>query len=178
MRILWVDPIGTDRFLSDVANILRWVRREGTEVDVMYLGPDRPKHLEYHAYEAMVIGDIVRLTYAASAQHDAIVIGCFYDVGLREAREVSRQAVVTAVPARSGEVRVEALKDGSRVGVLVIARDDGPGIQDVERAMEPGFSTSGGLGLGLPGVRRLMDDMKVESKRGRGTSVTARKWLR
>ena len=96
MRILWVDPIGTDRFSSDVANILRRVRREGTEVDVMHLGPDRPKHLEYHAYEAMVIGDIVRLTYAASAQYDAIVIGCFYDVGLREAREVSRQAVVTA----------------------------------------------------------------------------------
>ena len=96
MRIFWVDPIGADRFSSDVANILRRVRREGTEVDVMYLGPDRPKHLEYHAYEAMVIGDIVRLTYAASAQYDAIVIGCFYDVGLREAREVSRQAVVTA----------------------------------------------------------------------------------
>lgn len=80
--------------------------------------------------------------------------------------------------ARSGEVRVDALKDGGRKGMLVIARDDGPGIQDVERAMEPGFSTSGGLGLGLPGVRRLMDDMKVESKRGRGTTVTARKWLR
>ena len=80
--------------------------------------------------------------------------------------------------ARSGEVRVDALKENGRTGMVVIARDEGPGIQDVERAMEPGFSTSGGLGLGLPGVRRLMDDMRVESKRGRGTTVTARKWLR
>lgn len=80
--------------------------------------------------------------------------------------------------ARSGEVRVDALTNGGRRGMVVVARDDGPGIADVERAMEPGFSTSGGLGLGLPGVRRLMDDIKVESKRGRGTTVTARKWLR
>jgi allantoin racemase len=96
MRILWIDPIGTDQFSHDMARILQQARREGTEVEVVALAPDRPKHLEYHAYEALVIGDIVRLTYAASADYEAIVIGCFYDVGLREAREVSRQAVVTA----------------------------------------------------------------------------------
>jgi allantoin racemase len=96
MRILWIDPIGTDQFSYDVANILRQVRHDGTEIDVVYLAADRPKHLEYHAYEALVIGDIVRLAYAASAEYAAIVIGCFYDVGLREAREVSGRAVVTA----------------------------------------------------------------------------------
>ncbi len=96
MRILWIDPIGTDQFSHDIANILHRVRREGTEVEAVCLAPERPKHLEYHAYEALVIGDIVRLTYAASTEYEAIVIGCFYDVGLREAREVSRQAIVTA----------------------------------------------------------------------------------
>jgi serine/threonine-protein kinase RsbT len=94
------------------------------------------------------------------------------------ATAISELARNIVLYARTGEVRVDALNNGGRKGVLVVARDEGPGIQDLERAMEPGFSTSGGLGLGLPGVRRLMDDMKVESKRGRGTTVTTRKWLR
>ena len=94
------------------------------------------------------------------------------------ATAISELARNIVLYARTGEVRVDALKANGRTGMLVIARDEGPGIQDVEQALEPGFSTSGGLGLGLPGVRRLMDEMKVESKRGRGTIVTARKWLR
>jgi serine/threonine-protein kinase RsbT len=94
------------------------------------------------------------------------------------ATAISELARNIVLYARLGEVVVDALRDGSRRGMLVVARDEGPGIQDVERALEAGFSTSGGLGLGLPGVRRLMDDMKVESKRGRGTTITARKWLR
>ena len=94
------------------------------------------------------------------------------------ATAISELARNIVLYARAGEVRVDALEDGGRRGMVVVARDEGPGIQDVERALEPGFSTSGGLGLGLPGVRRLMDDMKLESKRGRGTTITARKWLR
>jgi serine/threonine-protein kinase RsbT len=94
------------------------------------------------------------------------------------ATAISELARNIVLYARSGEVRVDTLTNGGRRGLIVVARDDGPGIPDVERALEPGFSTSGGLGLGLPGVRRLMDEIKVESKRGRGTTVTARKWLR
>jgi serine/threonine-protein kinase RsbT len=94
------------------------------------------------------------------------------------ATAISELARNIVLYARTGEVRVDALQNGGRRGMLVVARDEGPGIPDIERAMEPGFSTSGGLGLGLPGVRRLMDDIKVESKRGRGTTVTTRKWLR
>lgn len=116
MRLLWIDPIGADQFSPDMARILQQARREGTEVDVVSLAPDRPKHLEYHAYEALVIGDIVRLTYAASAEYEAIVIGCFYDVGLREAREVSRQAVVTA-PCQSATSIAAQL--GNTFSVLV-----------------------------------------------------------
>ena len=94
------------------------------------------------------------------------------------ATAISELARNIVLYARRGEVRVDAVREGTLQGLRVTARDDGPGIQDVERALEPGFSTSGGLGLGLPGVRRLMDDMTVDSTRGRGTTVTASKWLR
>jgi serine/threonine-protein kinase RsbT len=68
-------------------------------------------------------------------------------------------------------------EDGiDRYGLVVIARDSGPGIPDVEAAMEEGYGTKGGLGLGLPGTRRIMDDFDIESAVGRGTTVTMRKW--
>jgi allantoin racemase len=94
--MLWINPVGTDVFDLDTARILDKARHADTSVDVISLPQGRPKHLEYHAYEALAIGDIVRITYAMSERYDAIVISCFYDIGLREAREVSRQAIVTA----------------------------------------------------------------------------------
>jgi RNA polymerase sigma factor (sigma-70 family) len=79
--------------------------------------------------------------------------------------------------ADSGDVVVELL-DGARSGVRITARDTGPGIPDVEQALTDGFSTYHGLGLGLPGARRLMDDLTVETELGRGTTVTMTKWRR
>jgi allantoin racemase len=110
MHILWIDPVGTDVFDLDTARILNEFRRPETSVDVISLPDSRPNHLEYHAYEALVIGDIVRITYAMSDRYDAIVIGCFYDVGLREAREVSGRAVVTA-PCQSSLAIVSQLSN-------------------------------------------------------------------
>jgi serine/threonine-protein kinase RsbT len=78
--------------------------------------------------------------------------------------------------AKQGEILLKRLQNGSAGGILIVARDEGPGIRDVERAMQPGYSTSGGLGLGLPGVRRLMDEVGVDSKVGEGTTVVAKKW--
>lgn len=78
--------------------------------------------------------------------------------------------------AKSGEVTVEVVENGARPGIVVVARDEGPGIADVERALQHGYSTSGGLGLGLPGVRRIMDEFDIDSKVGRGTTVTVKKW--
>lgn len=78
--------------------------------------------------------------------------------------------------AKRGEVRLEPLKNGERVGLRVVARDNGPGIRDIQRAMMDGFSTSGGLGLGLPGARRLMDEFDVVSTPGSGTTVEMTKW--
>ncbi len=78
--------------------------------------------------------------------------------------------------AKRGEISLNVITNGDRQGVVVIARDEGPGIRDVARAMEDGYSTSGGLGLGLPGAKRLMDDFDVTSLVGQGTTVTMRKW--
>src|SRR3712207_492517 len=74
-----------------------------------------------------------------------------------------------------GEIVVE-LVDDPRAGVRIVARDTGPGIVDVAQAMEDGFSTYAGLGLGLPGARRLMDGFEIVSGVGRGTTVTMTKW--
>jgi serine/threonine-protein kinase RsbT len=80
--------------------------------------------------------------------------------------------------AKRGEVLLSVVTNGDRQGVIVVARDQGPGIPDVQRALEDGYSTSGGLGLGLPGARRLMDDFDVTSSMGKGTTVTMKKWRR
>jgi serine/threonine-protein kinase RsbT len=79
--------------------------------------------------------------------------------------------------ARRGEVVMSVL-EGERHGIEVIARDQGPGIQDIELALRDGYSTSKSLGLGLPGTRRVMDEFNIESQPGMGTTVTIRKWLR
>ncbi len=88
--------------------------------------------------------------------------------------EISRNIVRFA---ERGEVFVELLED-PRPGLRVVARDTGPGIPDVEAALADGFSTYHGLGLGLPGARRLMDEFDLETEIGRGTTVTMTKWRR
>jgi serine/threonine-protein kinase RsbT len=78
--------------------------------------------------------------------------------------------------AKGGQISVGLTMNGLQNGLVVVARDDGPGIPDIRQAMEPGYSTSRSLGLGLPGVKRLMDEFEIESEIGRGTTVTVKKW--
>ena len=80
------------------------------------------------------------------------------------------------VHAGAGEVEIVRAVEDQRVGVMVVARDQGPGIADVQRALRQGYATGNGLGLGLPGTRRLMDDFVIETQIGRGTTVTMCKW--
>jgi serine/threonine-protein kinase RsbT len=80
--------------------------------------------------------------------------------------------------AGSGELEIISRHNATGAGIEVIARDRGPGIPDVEQAMLDGFSTAGGMGLGLPGARRLMDEFRVDAPVGVGTVVTMRKWVR
>jgi serine/threonine-protein kinase RsbT len=79
--------------------------------------------------------------------------------------------------AGQGEVRVGVQYRDGRQALVVYAEDDGPGIADVERALEDGYSTGRGLGLGLPGARRLMDGLHVDSEPGSGTVVEMWKWI-
>ena len=78
--------------------------------------------------------------------------------------------------ARGGEITLTPLRNSTRRGVMVMASDEGPGIPDVERALQDGYSTSGRLGLGLPGVRRLVDEFTIDTRLGRGTTVVVKKW--
>jgi len=80
--------------------------------------------------------------------------------------------------AKSGEIRLSVINGSARQGIQLVARDQGPGIPDVQQALRDGFSTSGSLGLGLPGVKRLVDEFEIASEENRGTTVTAKKWKR
>ena len=87
--------------------------------------------------------------------------------------EIARNIVVYA---GTGEIALGATRGDGRWGLVVVATDEGPGIADPEKALAYGYSTGGSLGVGLPGARRLMDSLKVDSEVGRGTTVIMVKW--
>ena len=80
--------------------------------------------------------------------------------------------------AEQGEVIMRSIQDGDRTGIEIICKDQGPGIPDIELALQDGYSTSSSLGMGMPGARRLMDEFEIRSEVGVGTTVTIRRWLR
>ena len=100
--------------------------------------------------------------------------------------EVPSRLIATAVSelvrnilkyADNGEIRLRRVKEYSRRGIEIEVVDQGPGIADCDAAMRDHFSSSGTLGMGLPGVKRMMDEFSLESTLGEGTRVTARKWI-
>jgi len=80
--------------------------------------------------------------------------------------------------AKQGEIILRMIDGPGAAGMMIISRDDGPGIRNVRDALRDGFSTSGGLGLGLPGVKRLMDEFDIHTEVGQGTTVSVKKWRR
>ena len=78
--------------------------------------------------------------------------------------------------AGSGLIALKDVHGNTGVGITVTASDNGPGIPNVSQALRDGFSTSGSLGLGLPGVRRMMDEFEIASEPGQGTRVVVKKW--
>jgi serine/threonine-protein kinase RsbT len=91
------------------------------------------------------------------------------------ATAISEMARNILVYAKEGEIILRPEQDG-RSALVIIAQDEGPGIPDINRALQNGYSTSGSLGVGLPGTKRIMDDFTIVSEVGKGTTVTMRKW--
>jgi serine/threonine-protein kinase RsbT len=90
--------------------------------------------------------------------------------------EVTRNVVRYATNSR-GETYIRTLS-GDRRGIEIVVADEGPGIDDIDQALREGFTSGAGMGMGLPGSKRLMDELTIDSVLGRGTVITMRKWCR
>jgi serine/threonine-protein kinase RsbT len=84
----------------------------------------------------------------------------------------------TLVYGGGGTVEVSLLENGRRKGIRIVFADHGPGIPDLDLALTDGYTTGGGLGLGLSGARRLVDEFDIDTRVGEGTSITVTKWCR
>ncbi|WP_042298505.1 anti-sigma regulatory factor [Paraburkholderia bannensis] len=118
--------------------------------------------------------EIVRLRQFVRDQ--AIALGFSLIEQTKFVTAASELARNTLQHGGGGEARVEALSNGARVGLRLTFTDRGPGIADIERALQDGFTTGNGLGLGLGGSRRLCDAFSIDSTPGSGTTVTIVKW--
>jgi len=92
------------------------------------------------------------------------------------ATAISEIARNITVHAGNGEIIIRELVEDGRTGMVVIARDDGPGIEDVAAVLQREYSSDAGLGIGIWGARRLMDEIEITSEPGKGTTVTMKKW--
>jgi len=120
--------------------------------------------------------DVVRVRQAVRALAIAAALSIVDQTKLvTAASELARN---TLVHGGGGSARLERVVNGVRTGIRATFVDDGPGIADVERALAGGNSTAGGLGLGLSGSRRLVDEFELETSRGTGTRVSVTKWKR
>ncbi len=118
--------------------------------------------------------DVVRARQEGRSK--ALLIGFSVSEATLIATAISELARNIVSYAGEGVVALQAVQTGSRSGLVIVAADKGPGIANVSLALRDGYSSSGGLGLGLPGVRRLMDEFDLVSAPGRGTTVTVKKW--
>lgn len=80
--------------------------------------------------------------------------------------------------AKEGEVTLKIICQNLKKGIEILAIDKGPGIQDIDKALDENYSTEGTIGIGLPGTKRIMDDFHIESEPGKGTTIMARKWIK
>ena len=118
--------------------------------------------------------DVVRVRQAVRSRAMAMGLSLVDQTKLiTAASELARN---TLVHGGGGEAVLEELKEGGRAGIRILFRDQGPGIPDLDLALRDGYTTGGGLGLGLSGSRRLVNDFDLQSAPGEGTRVTITKW--
>ncbi len=152
MKILYIRPVADSGQAAEMEAVLKRTARAGTAVSLRSLPPDRPRHLEYHSYEAIAVADIVRIVRASRSDYDAVVLGGFYDMGLRAAREVSGPAIVTA-PCESSTAIARAL--GRRFSILVGRRKWIPKMSDLVRSYghKDAMASMRAIGLGVEAIR-------------------------
>jgi serine/threonine-protein kinase RsbT len=121
--------------------------------------------------------DIVRARQRAREVAKALGFGMVDQSRIATAVSELARNIVRYASGSRGEMRLRQVR-GARDGLEIVVADRGPGILDVEQALRDGYSSGTGLGMGLPGARRLMDEMEIESELGRGTTITIRKWRR
>lgn len=123
--------------------------------------------------------DIVQARQVARMQAQALGFGSVDQSRIATAVSELARNVVRYATEGKGLITVRSLERGDgRPGVEVVVADNGPGIEDPKAALEPGYTTGRGMGLGLSGTKRLMDEMLLDSALGKGTTVTIRKWKR
>ncbi len=119
--------------------------------------------------------DIVKVRQTGREMARALGFGVVDQTRIATAlSELSRNVMLYA---GGGEVTLRRVESGRRRGIEIVCEDHGPGIDRIDLVMQEGFTTGRGLGLGLPGAKRLMDDFEVRSEKGQGTRVVTRKWL-
>jgi serine/threonine-protein kinase RsbT len=129
-----------------------------------------------NGYQISIRSDADIVTARRIARELAVTIGFSGSDPTIIATAVSEVARNIVQYAREGEIILRVAVENGRRGIEVTARDDGPGITDTEKAMQDGYSTGYGLGLGLPGTKRLVDRFEIHSTPGNGTTITMIKW--
>lgn len=122
--------------------------------------------------------DLILIRQTLRAASDRAGLGLVDQTRLITAGSELGRNILTYATGGRGRMEVEQVSSGSRVGVRALFADEGPGIPDLDLALTDGYSTAGSLGLGLPGARRLVDDLQVTSAAGSGTTVVIVKWGR
>jgi len=168
MRILYIRPVAESTQAEEMKAVLKKAARNDTDVSVTSLPPDRPKHLEYHAYEAIAVNDIVSIVRSKREEVDGFILGGFYDMGLRAAREISGRAIVTA-PCEASTSIARAL--GARFSVLVGRRKWIPKMTDnvIRYGHGAAMASMRPIGLGVEAIRddpeRALVRLREEARR-------------
>jgi serine/threonine-protein kinase RsbT len=120
--------------------------------------------------------DVVRVRQLVRTVAVAVKLGLVDQTKIvTAASELARN---TLVYGGGGEAEVSVVENGRRKGLRIVFADEGPGIADLDLALTDGYTTGGGMGLGLSGARRLVDEFEIDTAVGRGTRITVTKWCR
>ncbi len=128
--------------------------------------------------EIKIASELDIVTARSAAKNEAKRLGFSLVDQTRIATAISELARNIVVHSNGGVLKIKEIEKEARKGLEMCAIDDGPGIEDIERALEDGWTSGGGLGIGLSGAKRLMDEFEIQSEVGKGTKVLIVKWMR